>query len=77
MSEELDLKQILENNDIYFATPNEDIIKIAPVDFLYKLSLIGISSTVDQMGLELGNAAVAELARRAQLAVEIINRLPE
>ena len=77
MTEEIDLKQIVENNDTAFSIPNEDIFKTASVDFLYKLSLVGISSTVDQMGLELGSAAVAELARRSQLAAEIITRLPK
>lgn len=74
---EFSLKDIINNNDLRFSKAAEDTYTGMDVDMLYKLTIIGISSTVDQIGMEVGEAAARELARRAQIAVEIIRRLPQ
>lgn len=73
---EFTLEEILANNELLLSKPTTDLLKKADVDFLYKLAIIGISSSVDQMGIELGVDALNELSRRAKLAEEISKRLP-
>jgi hypothetical protein len=74
MEETITMEQLLQNNDTSFIE-TQDTIKMADAEFLYKLTVIGLSSNVDQLGMEIGNAAASELARRAQLASELIKRI--
>jgi hypothetical protein len=76
-STEFTLKEILDNNNTEFSRPLTDPYTLMDVDMLYKLTIIGLGSDVDQMGMEVGNAAARELSRRAQIAAEVLNRLPE
>jgi hypothetical protein len=75
MENNIDIETILENNDMRFKESAEDILKTASVDFLRKLGLIGLSSPVAEIGIELGVAALDELSRRAQLAEELSKRI--
>ena len=74
MEETITMEQLLQNNDTSFIE-TQDTIKMADAEFLYKLTVIGLSSNVDQLGMEIGNAAASELARRTQLASELIKRI--
>jgi hypothetical protein len=74
---EFSLQDILNNNDLEFTLAQPNCYKIMDVDMLYKLTIIGVSSNVDQVGMEVGEAAARELARRSQIAVEILRRMPQ
>jgi hypothetical protein len=71
------LKQLQENNDMNFVDSEIPVMEHSSANHLRNLALVGLSSPVAQIGMEVGVAALDELTRRAQLARECLRAIGE